>query len=88
MIYAWDENDPLPGQDIEYHKQNRGSAQIQLLNRMEINQETPWEILEFNIESIVLPPTKTFYYCKSFEIPESSEKQHIVKVRVEEIFFP
>ena len=87
VIYAWNENDPSPGKDIEYHGEHRGSAQVELINRItaEAIEEDSLETLEFNIENVVLPPTETFYFCKSFEIPESNEKRHIVKV--EQLFF-
>ena len=82
VVYAWGEKDPLSNQDIEYHKEYRGSIQIQLLNKIppEVLDSNSLEIIEFLIENIVLPPTDTYYYCKLFKIPEAYEKRHIVEV--------
>jgi hypothetical protein len=54
-----------------------------LLNRVSQgkNQRDLLEVIEFIIEFIVLPPTETYYYCKSFKIPEAYEKRHIVEVK-------
>jgi len=81
VIFAWGEHDPLPDEELEFST-NLGSTQIQLLNIIppETVQSNSLEMLEFLIENIVLPPTDTYYYCKSFKIPESYEKRHIVEV--------
>jgi hypothetical protein len=53
VIFAYGETDPLPGQDITYHKSNRGSKVINLISSPDKNtQISNLETLEFSIQNV------------------------------------
>lgn len=85
VIYAYGENDPMPGQDISYHKLNRGSKVLNLISGpTDKDLAMPdVEILEFGISNVILPRVDTMYYCNIFKVPDNfTQKRHILKVKL------
>ncbi|RNA32042.1 DBH-like monooxygenase 2 -like protein [Brachionus plicatilis] len=89
VIFAFGEQDPLPGQDISYHQSNRGSTKINLITSSKVNvqdDEPDSEVLDITIQNLVLPKQDTYYYCKGFRVPKNlTQKRHIYKY---EFIFP
>ena len=84
IIYAYGNNDPLPGRDINYHGMNRGGKVVSFISSTPVKDNfvpDDMETLDATISHVVLPKDDTFYYCKGFEVPrEFTQKRHIYKV--------
>jgi hypothetical protein len=55
VIFAWGENDPLPGQDISYHgNKNRRQKKVNLLSTTQNKEENVYDsiAIDFKVANV------------------------------------